>query len=90
VTLTLPFLGVRVIYSVAGSFDKAINPYNGTFALSVVLKALMEYVVVIILVVGVVTRNVREDGREVGEEEGIRLNERPRAGFTPGVVASGK
>ncbi len=54
----------------------------------------MEYVVVIILVVvGAVTRNVREggreDGREVGEE-GIRLNERPRAGFTPGVVASGK
>jgi hypothetical protein len=59
VTLSLPFLGVRVLYSLISQYDTGINAYTGSIAYRVVLSVLMEFFVVIILVgFGVITRGI--------------------------------
>lgn len=60
VTVTLPLLGVRILYSCIASFDSKINAYSGPIAYRIVLSVLMELLIVIILAAfGVMTRRIR-------------------------------
>ncbi|MCJ1275869.1 hypothetical protein MMC21_003674 [Puttea exsequens] len=61
VALCLPFLGVRTIYTVIGTFDRSVSAYTGPIALRAVLASLMEYIVAIDLIIfGILTRKIRQ------------------------------
>jgi hypothetical protein len=70
-TITLPFLGIRVLYSTISAFDPKINSFTGPIAYRIVLGTVMELVVVIVLLgFGVATRGVAK--MESGEWKAVR------------------
>lgn len=67
IIISLPFTGVRVMYSMIYTFDRSssLNPATATFAVDFLLIFLSQLVAVSILVVAlVVTRNICQEGRE--------------------------
>lgn len=79
-TVSLPFLTIRTIYTVASSFDESINMYSGPLVYRVVLGALMEYIVTIDMIAfGIITRNIRRDKKLV-TEKGVPLQQRGHYG----------
>lgn len=79
----LVFLGVRIIYSVVGTFIVAINPYTGLIGYRIGLEALMEYFASIgLTMVGLITRNIRQRKTD-GIHSGLPLQQRPQAPMTP-------
>jgi uncharacterized membrane protein YjgN (DUF898 family) len=74
-TVALPFLAIRILYSVISAFDSKINAFTGPISYRVVLSVLMELIVVIILAVfGVLTRDIERDYQAANLEEGHSLN----------------
>jgi len=61
-TVALPFLAIRILYSVISAFDTKINAFTGPIADRVVLGVLMELLIVIILAVfGILTKDIESD-----------------------------
>ncbi|RDW70444.1 hypothetical protein BP5796_08841 [Coleophoma crateriformis] len=62
IAIALPFLGVRVFYSLVSAFDHDINAYTGPITYRVCLAILMEFVMVVVFAVfGVMSRNLRAE-----------------------------
>jgi len=60
ITTALPFLSIRVLYSLISTFDASINAFSGPITYRIILAVLMELLVVIIFTVfGILTRNIK-------------------------------
>ena len=77
IAVVLPFLGARIVYTIVGTFDHAVNLCSGPIALRLVLVALMEYIVAIVLAAGgVMTRNIFHSKAPHAQDD-VLLEEQP-------------
>ena len=79
VTVALPFLAIRVLYSCISAFDTSISPFTGPIVYRVVLAVLMEFICAIVFAVfGVFSRNIRLEQPRI-KSNGPRINHKSGA-----------
>jgi hypothetical protein len=92
VTLGLPFLIIRILYSTISASDTAISPFTGPKGYRIGLAVIMELIIVIIFnVFGVLSRNIcHEQGMRPtieGQDESAELHQPRKSGFQRGFDA---
>jgi hypothetical protein len=70
VTIALPFLGIRLLYTCITAFQTNTDPLSGSLALRVIFETLMEFLIVIdFTVFGIYTRNVKSESQSARTEQ---------------------